>query len=110
MIITDEGALRKTLEALDRHAAPLADAGHRLFIMTGLLDGTMNSARGGGNSWYMVLADGRRFYFKGVLSNSPCIEVRHRTQGKVVLTLKTRMDVVKWVSSLQKPVVLKVAA
>ena len=61
--------------------------------------GHWDSWRGGNNSNFIRMDDGRTFYLRGNQSNHS-IEIRHRAKGPVVLTLSTRMEVKRWVESL----------
>jgi hypothetical protein len=95
-------AVRRTLEALDRHGNCLASIGYPFFIWLSTLDVEVESAWGGANSWRMRLVkNGNWFYFKGINDpNDPRIEIRRTFKGRVSTVLRTRMDVQKWVHSL----------
>jgi len=55
--------------------------------------------RGGANSNYIVMPDGRRFYFKGILRPDLGIEVRTKIQSPAFTKFTTRSQIWAWVEN-----------
>lgn len=107
-IIDADNQLRRTIEALNRHASMLAPVGSALFMWLMTLEGEMRPWSTGPNSWFVTLPDGRRFYFSGNMGHS-VIYVKRSKRGQVIESLRTPLQVQQWVKSLRAKPLKRVA-
>jgi len=99
----NRAACLKTQYALAHHARPLQpifQAFQNALDWSGLLH-TIQSERGGANSNFLYLSDGRKFILRGRLHSGlkPFISVRNYQTGKEILLYSTR-DAIRFVEAL----------
>jgi hypothetical protein len=95
-------AMLRVKYALEHHGSPLKPIFETLlYALAGSgFSHSWGSRRGGANSNYILLGDGRKFYLYGVLRPDPGIEVRKRVRGPVLVKLENEREVLRWVASL----------
>jgi L-ascorbate metabolism protein UlaG (beta-lactamase superfamily) len=97
--------LKRVLDALTYHGKDLHPTACEFLLRlhASPLDGDFESIRGGGNSNYLALADGRTFWFHGDGHAPARIEVRDQGASlkyPVVATIQTVREARHWVASL----------
>jgi hypothetical protein len=91
----------RVLHALDHHGQPLKPIWDVLLAVMCSKGAKWESWKGGQQSNFFTLPDGRRVYAYGVLKPVPCIEIRNRPRDpNPIVRLETERDVWRYAATL----------